>query len=135
LAMAEHNLEFDQEFVRFINPTERASEPIVSQWLASENRPQAIFSGNSLMTMGVINAVYNAGVSIPDDIALASFDDTIWMPHIGAGITVISQPVYEMGRTAAELLFQRRADPSRPPREVVLKGKFIQRGSTPSVRR
>jgi len=52
------------------------------------------------------------------------------MPHIGNGITVISQPVYEMGRSAAKLLFQRMADPSRSPREIVLKGKLIVRGST-----
>ena len=134
-ALADYGLDFDPTLLRCINPTERASEPIVRQWLVSENPPQAIFSGNSLMTMGVINAAFKAGKSIPGDIAVAGFDDTIWMPHIGSGITVISQPVYEMGRTAAELLFQRRADPSRPPREVVLKGTFIERGSTPPIRR
>lgn len=130
LALADHHLPFNPNYVLCIDPTERASEPIVSQWLASENRPQAIFSGNSLMTMGAINAIHKAKLSIPDDIAIASFDDTIWMPHLGSGITVISQPVYEMGRIAAELLFQRQAEPLRIPREVVLKGKLIERGST-----
>lgn len=135
LALSDHNLDYDEEFVRFIGPTDRASEPIVSQWLAAPNRPQAIFSGNCLMAMGAINAAYKAGVAIPEGIALGCFDDTIWMPHIGTGITVISQPVYEMGRSAAELLFQRQADPSRLPREVVLKGTLIQRGSTARIQR
>jgi hypothetical protein len=42
--------------------------------------------------------------------------------HIGSGITVVSQPTYEMGRTAAELLLQRMADKARPDRTVILKG-------------
>jgi LacI family transcriptional regulator, fructose operon transcriptional repressor len=134
LALEEHGLEFDPEFVSYVSPTEDGSEPVVDQWLESPNRPQAIFSGNGLITMGVINAAYKAGVSIPQGIALAGFDDAIWMRHVGGGITVISQPVYEMGRTAAELLFQRQADPTRAPREVVLKGKLIERGSTVLIR-
>ncbi len=129
-AMADHGLTINESLIGCIDPTERASEPIVSQWLASDTPPTAIFSGNSLITVGAINAIHKAGLSIPDDIALAGFDDTIWMPHIGHGITVISQPVYEMGRSAAELLFQRMAEPSRDPREIVLKGKLIERGST-----
>jgi LacI family fructose operon transcriptional repressor len=128
-AMADHGLNINEDLIRCIDPTERASEPVVSQWLASDTPPSAIFSGNSLITMGTINAIHNAGLSIPEQISVAGFDDTIWMPHIGHGITVISQPVYEMGRTAAELLFQRMAEPTRSPREVVLKGKLIERGS------
>lgn len=133
LAMADHGLSIDPDFLQCVDPTERASEPIVSRWLASSTPPSAIFSGNSLITIGVINAIHNAGLSIPEQIALAGFDDTIWMPHIGHGITVISQPVYEMGRSAAELLFQRMADPLRDAREIVLKGKLIERGSTPPL--
>jgi LacI family fructose operon transcriptional repressor len=134
-AMVDHGLDINDDFIRLVDPTERASEPVVSQWLASATPPSAIFSGNSLITMGTVNAIHNAGLSIPEQISVAGFDDTIWMPHIGHGITVISQPVYEMGRTAAELLFQRMAEPTRPSREVVLKGKLIERGSIRSFDR
>lgn len=134
LALADHGLTVNPDLIQCIDPTEKASEPIVSRWLTSATPPSAILSGNSLITMGVINAIHKAGLSIPEQIALAGFDDTIWMPHIGHGITVISQPVYEMGRSAAELLFQRMAEPSRAPREIMLKGKLIVRGSTNPVR-
>ncbi len=130
LAMIDHGLNIDPDLIQCVDPTERASEPIVSRWLASATPPSAIFSGNSLITMGAINAIHKAGLAIPDNIGLAGFDDTIWMPHIGRGITVISQPAYEMGRSAAELLFQRMADAKRLPREIVLKGNLIERGST-----
>jgi LacI family fructose operon transcriptional repressor len=83
-----------------------------------------------LITIGAVGAISKAGLRIPEDIAVAGFDDASWMPYVGPGLTVIGQPVYEMGRTAAELLFERMDDPSRPPREVVLKGRLITRGST-----
>jgi LacI family fructose operon transcriptional repressor len=129
-ALREYGLEFDPNFACYVDPGESTSELIISQWLNSENCPTAIITGNGLITMGAVNAIYKAGLSIPAQIAIAGFDDNIWMPHVGPGITVISQPVYEMGRTAAELLFQRLSDPTRPPREVILKGSLLVRGST-----
>lgn len=134
LALMAHAIEFDPAFVCFVDPSESTSETIVSQWLNSANCPTAIITGNGLITMGAVNAIYKAGLSIPEQIAIAGFDDNIWMPHVGPGITVISQPVYEMGRTAAELLFQRLLDPKRPAREVILKGTLIVRGSTRPLR-
>ncbi len=43
-------------------------------------------------------------------------------------ITLIAQPTYEIGKTAAELLLQRVADPTRPTRQVILKGQLLVRG-------
>ncbi len=45
-------------------------------------------------------------------------------------ITLIAQPTYEIGKTAAELLLQRIADPGRPTRQVILKGQLLVRGSS-----
>jgi LacI family transcriptional regulator, fructose operon transcriptional repressor len=133
-AMRENNLEIDPDFVQFIHPAEVEAEELVSQWLSSENCPKALFTGNSRITLGAINAIMKAQLSIPNDISLVGFDDAAWMPVVGSGITVISQPTYEIGRTAAELLYQRMSEPSRPAREVVLKSKLILRGSVHSLR-
>ena len=126
-SMRRHGLESLESFVE---PNESASEAVVKQWLNAPHPPDAILAGNSRMVIGALNAIKNAGLSIPDDIALAAFDETIWTPHVASGITVISQPTYDIGRTAAELLMQRIADSQRPPRDVILKGKLIERSST-----
>ncbi|MBX3061685.1 MAG: LacI family DNA-binding transcriptional regulator [Anaerolineae bacterium] len=133
-ALRKHNIEIDPDFVKFIHPDEADSEVIVSRWLRSENCPNALLTGNSRITLGAINAITQAKLSVPNDIALAGFDDTPWMPFVGSGVTVISQPTYDIGRTAAELLFQRMAEAARPVREVVLKSKLIERGSIRTLR-
>lgn len=115
----------------FVSPYEADAEAQVSAWLASDDPPDAIITGNLRLTIGTLTALQQQGLGVPDDILLAGFDETVWMQHIGKGITVISQPTYEMGRTAAELLLQRLKDTTdRPAREVILKGQLIVRGST-----
>lgn len=130
LALEQHKLKYNAQFVSYVYPSEVEGEEIVTQWLKLPHRPDAILTGNSRLTIGALNAIAAAGLKMPNEIGLAGFDETSWMKHAGPGITVISQPTYEMGRTAAELLFQRMADPARPAREVVLKGKLLVRGST-----
>jgi LacI family fructose operon transcriptional repressor len=134
LAIQEHKIKFNPQFATYGYPSEIDGEEIISQWLTSNNRPDAILTGNSRLTIGALNAISAAGLRIPQDIGLAGFDETAWMKHVGRGITVISQPTYEMGRTAAELLFQRIANPERPTREVVLKGQLLARESTNTKR-
>ncbi len=126
-AMSDAQLEIMSEFVE---PKEQAAELLVSAWFESDNPPDAILTGNSRLTIGALNAIKQSGHKIPDDLLLAGFDETVWMQHVGPGITVISQPIYEMGRSAAELLLQRIEDSERPVREMSLKGELIIRGST-----
>jgi DNA-binding LacI/PurR family transcriptional regulator len=59
-------------------------------------------------------------VRIPDDIALVAFDEMDWMFVMKPALTVAAQPVYEMGRAAAELLLARLADKTRATQEIVL---------------
>jgi LacI family transcriptional regulator, fructose operon transcriptional repressor len=130
LSFVENNLDFDPQFITFTQPNELGGKEVVEKWLNMPNPPEAILTGNGLLTIGAISAISQAGLTIPDEIALAGFDDASWMPFLGPGITVISQPNYEIGQVAAELLFERMEDNTRPAREVVLKGKLITRAST-----
>jgi LacI family fructose operon transcriptional repressor len=74
------------------------------------------------------------GLSVPGDIALAGFDNNDWMDFVGqgtcgaGGISVIEQPVEEIGRTATAMLLDRLDNPDAPTRKVVLAGKLVARG-------
>jgi LacI family transcriptional regulator len=65
----------------------------------------------------------------PDDIALVGFDDFVWASVMHPRLTVVAQPTYEIGYTAAQLLFERLEHPHREPREVRLHTQLVVRES------
>jgi LacI family transcriptional regulator len=109
-----------------------ATEPAraaVHQLLALADPPTAIISGNNSMTIGALTALREAGIPVPAGMALAGFDDFPWANLFRPELTVIAQPCAQMGRRAVELLLERMADPSAPPRTVRLPPTFVHRES------
>jgi LacI family transcriptional regulator len=101
--------------------------------LARKIPPEAVIVGNNLMTLGALEVVHSRGLRIPSDIALLCFDDMPWATSLRPPMTAISQPAEELGRTAAGLLIERLAHPSRPPRTVTLANQLNIRASCGAV--
>ena len=85
---------------------------------------------NGLILMGAVRAARAAAIPWPGGIALAGFDNEPWTDLVEPGLTVIEQPVTEIGAQAMDLLFDRLKHPDQPVRKVVLSGRLIARGST-----
>ncbi len=127
-ALKEHQLKPAAEY--FIPPRIQQGYDTTLTLLDSAERPDAIFTSNSLLTAGVFQALRDRKLKVPNDVALVGFDETTWGELVDPPITLITQPTEEIGRTATELLFQRIAVPSRSPKTVILKGTLIARGSS-----
>lgn len=69
--------------------------------------PDAVFSTNNFMTLGMIRAIDERGLRCPEDVAVAGFDDFQWAESFRPRITAVAQPAFEMGREAARLLVSR----------------------------
>ncbi|MGC4378564.1 LacI family DNA-binding transcriptional regulator [Fictibacillus sp. Mic-4] len=63
-----------------------------------------IFAGNDIMAIGAIKAVHQLGKKVPDDVAVIGFDGIALAKAATPELTTIAQPIYEMGRMAANLL-------------------------------
>ncbi|MBH1655029.1 LacI family DNA-binding transcriptional regulator [Stenotrophomonas maltophilia] len=126
-AMRTHGLQPDY---REVEPTAEAAIATLDQWLADPSRPEALVASNSLLLMGALKAARSAGLAIPDALALAGFDNERWTELVEPGITVIEQPVEEMGRAAMSLLLERLREPELPVRRLVMTGRCVVRGST-----
>lgn len=100
------------------------------QLLRLSRRPDGLLISNNLMTVGGLQAIAEAGLAIPDDIAVVGFDDSIWATAFRPSLTVVAQPTYEIGRMATELLLRRIAGEKFPPRRVVLQAELIERASS-----
>jgi LacI family fructose operon transcriptional repressor len=116
--------------VHFIEPRIKHGYGKTMELLEQAERPDAIFTSNSLLTAGAFQAIRDCGLTVPDEIALVGFDETTWGALVDPPITLIAQPTEEIGRTATELLFQRINEPERTTKTVILKGKLLVRGSS-----
>lgn len=126
-AMQAHGLTPDY---REVAPSVEAAIEVMGQWLAGSARPQAIVASNSLLLTGALKAARNAGLGVPAELALAGFDNERWTELVEPGITVVEQPVEEMGRAAVSLLLERINSPQLPVRRLIMNGRCVPRGST-----
>lgn len=129
-AMRTHGLVPRTEHMKHIAPKMEAGYEATLKILDTVEPPDALFTVNSLLAAGALQAIRERNLTIPDDIALVTFDETTWASLVQPAITLIAQPTYEIGKTATELLLQRIADPARPTRHVILTGQLLVRGSS-----
>ncbi len=129
-ALRAHGLVPRAEYVKYVAPRTEAGYTAALKMIDLPDPPGALFTVNSLLAEGALQAIRERNLTIPDDIALVTFDETTWASLVQPAITLIAQPTYEIGKTAAELLLRRIADPNRPARQVILKGQLLVRGSS-----
>jgi LacI family transcriptional regulator len=98
--------------------------------LAEPDPPTAFLATDEIMTLGTMDAVLGAGLRIPEDVSLVGFDDVPWTTLVRPPLTVVAQPVRELGATATQRVLERIAGADGPPEEVVLRTSLINRGST-----
>ncbi len=106
---------------------------LAREFLEMKRPPTALFVANNLMTVGAMLALKEAGVRIPQELAVVGFDDMDWAPILTPALTAVAQPAYALGTSAATLLMQRLEDPARPVQEVVLKTHLVVRESCGAV--
>ena len=116
--------------VLFGQYTEASGYEMTGRILAAPQRPTAVFAGNNFIAFGAMQRLREAGMEIPRDMSVVVFDDLPqgWILPI---LTVISQPAYEIGKQACELILARLAsnDPLEP-RTIVLPSTLIVRQSS-----
>jgi LacI family transcriptional regulator len=99
--------------------------------LPADRRPDAIFAGNDLVALGVLQALTLAGVRVPDDIAIIGYDDIDFASSAAIPLSSVRQPADVMGRTAARLLLDVIADPEASEvQHVTLEPQLVVRRST-----
>jgi LacI family transcriptional regulator len=82
----------------------------VEKWLSSPEPPEALFTLKNSTTIAVFEVLQKFGIAIPGQLALIGYDDFQLAEILRPSVTVIQQPIEQVGRVAAELLFQRLAN-------------------------
>jgi LacI family transcriptional regulator len=131
-ALEDNGIQFDPDLVGSGDFRLEGGYQAMQAFLSLNNRPTAVLSANNVMTLGAYQAINEQYIRIPGEIAVVGFDDMPWAASLQPPLTVIAQPTYEIGRLAANLMFDRIINPEMFVRKIMLETQLIVRGSTAS---
>jgi DNA-binding LacI/PurR family transcriptional regulator len=129
LALAEAGLPYDLNLVKPGNFDAAGGYQRICDFMLASHPPDAIFVGSNLMMMGVLQAIRDLNIRVPEDVALIGFDDLPLSGLLSPPLTIVAQPTYEMGQEALRLLLHRLKNPHVLPRSVILPTQLIVRES------
>lgn len=98
--------------------------------LALSEPPTAIFATDNLLTLATFEAIQDSGLRFPGECTLLGFDDLEWTTIVRPRLTVVAQPAYEIGATAARRLLARIDGDTSPAQTLLLDTRLVEREST-----
>jgi LacI family transcriptional regulator len=132
-ALKENNLTFEKSLIVKGDFTQRAGYEAAKELLQLRQPPTAIFSPNDLAAFGVMEAIREAGLRIPEDMSVIGFDDLPQASLTYPKLTTVRQPLQEMGRIAVKLLLEQIEQPNRATQHVTLETQLVKRDSCKSI--
>ncbi len=92
-------------------------------------RPDAIFVASDTMALGALRAIRQAGLAVPGDIAMVSFDDLPPATMAEPALTTVRQPIRRLGIKAVEVLLEVMENRTPTPQQVILNTELVIRQS------
>ncbi len=129
-ALARQGLKADPRYVLDIDPTLEAGEEAMARLLEMEERPTAVFCTNDTVAAGAMKAVIRAGLRIPKDMAVVGFDDSSVSRIVEPELTTVRIDMDQMGRLAAEKLFDLIDGRPLDRKKIVIPTELIVRKSS-----
>lgn len=131
-ALLDYGLPVDEELILSSNYDSQNALEIARNLLKTDLKPDGIFASSDNIAIGCHAAIIEAGLSMPNDIALVGFSNLPIAALLNPPLSSVAQPAFEMGRSAAELLINLIKSPkeNRPSITNVLKTNLVVRKSS-----
>jgi len=128
-ALTESGIEHEASLVVRGDFSELSGYGAVSQLLELEPRPTAIFAANDSMAIGALSALREAGLRVPDDVAVAGFDDIPLARYMNPPLSTVHVDISQLGERAAALLLTSLRQGNRPHQQLQLSTTLVIRAS------
>jgi len=128
-ALQQAGIAYDASLVEEGNFRQPLAYECTRRLLALPEPPTAIFAANDISAYGVMDAVRDAGLRIPDHVSVIGFDDIPSSSHTNPPLTTIRQPMREMGRLATRMLFELIDDLKRDVERIALPTELVKRST------
>ncbi|AXI00146.1 LacI family transcriptional regulator [Sporosarcina sp. PTS2304] len=128
-ALSQHNLEINESLIQEGGYLFEDGYRAASKLLSFDQPPTAIYGGNDSLAIGALKAIHEAGLRVPEDVALVGFDDLDIAHYTTPSLTTIHQPRYEIGKRAMTLLLQKINKETISKSHIILEDELIIRES------
>ncbi|RME40781.1 MAG: LacI family transcriptional regulator [Caldilineae bacterium] len=132
-ALADRNRPVEERLVAHGDFTQQSSYYAARQLLADNPDLDALFVASDTMAVGALQAIREAGKTVPADVAIVGYDDLPPARLAEPPLTTIRQPIKRFGRHAMEILMDIIANGPNPPRQVVMETELVIRKSCGSA--
>lgn len=128
-ALVEAGLPIEPDLIVESDFTQEGGYRAMQQIIALPNRPRAAFVAGDTMALGALRALRDAGLRVPDDMAIVSFDDLPAAANTSPALTTVRQPISQMGEAAVQALIEQIESPEAPRSAVRLPTTLVVRES------
>ena len=132
-AQRERGLISDPSLIAEGDFTESGGYRAMQQLLS--HRLDAVFAASDMMAIGAMRALREAGLRVPEDVAIVGFDDLPQAARTEPPLTSVRQPIYRLGSTAVDSLLDLTEYPDSSPRRIILPTELVVRTSCGSALR
>jgi LacI family transcriptional regulator len=129
-ALTEYGLVADPRLVIESGYTEEGGARAAERLLALDDRPTAIFAVTDMTAVGAFGAARRMGLRVPEDLAIAGYNDIPLASRLMPGLTTVHVPIHDFGSVAARLLLDQIESGEPTRRRVIFNPQLIVRGST-----
>ncbi|WP_297990703.1 LacI family DNA-binding transcriptional regulator [Anoxybacillus sp.] len=128
--LQESGLEYDEKLVVYTDYSMEAGRRAALELLTSSQKPTAIFACFDSLAVGIYQAAKELGISIPEDLSVVGFDNTILSTIVDPPLTTVAQPIDEMGRQVVDLIVKAIEGEKHIKQRIVLPPELMIRRST-----
>lgn len=128
-ALQEYDILLPEEWIITSPLSIEAGREAMQQILTLSERPKAVFLNNNVLSLGALLAIRELGLHCPDDVSVVGFDDHPWAAVSNPPLTVVRQPVRQLGQVAAQMVLALINGEQPPESHVLLECEMVVRQS------
>ncbi len=129
-ALEQSGLKIDNSLVLQGDETTASGYMLTKKLIEDKKLPEAIFASSDEMAIGVVNALLDSGIKIPEQVSVAGYDDTRIASMIRPSLTTVRQPIFDMGAVSARIIVKLISNQHVEQKNTVLPYSIVERQST-----
>lgn len=130
MVLNQRGIDFDSSIAKYGDFTPESGYQAMKEILDGSDPPSAVFVGSDTVAIGVIHALHENHIRIPNDMAVVGFDDIPISKFLNPPLSTVHSPAYSLGQAAASMLIQQLAEGTPVQDEVILHTRLVIRVSS-----